>query len=245
MNIVGEAVGPIEKHWFTPENNACSVPLDPYNDRIIQFTALMQMGYPVEILKVPVADFPDDFFVHNETGWQRDNFPVWARPITYTSDFERYIEAPDSPGELIRSNDGVMNERLENHPMRHASHVDIADVSLLTDFIDRFEPERTPLAPRNGPEDTLELLTKEVLIGCFMAALERYVDWKARGYQGWWQDNGIAAVTVDHFIRHRAYGLQGYRPITPEQLTAVAIDYYRLAEQVQPDMLRFKTPPVS
>lgn len=233
MSEFGE--GFVEKRRFEPESNCYTSPLEPYNDRVIQFTALKQMGYPVDLQQVPVGEFPDDFFTVNEMEWERDNYPVWVRPIVHDPGFEEFIEDPDVPGDCIRSDDEEIDRLLQDHPIKLIYQIDTADVHMLAYDVDCFEKGELRFL-RDGGNG---ILTRDLLIGCFMAALERYADRKSRGY-GYWRDDGWSAVSVDDFIRHNIYQRQGFRPTSPEQLGALAIDYYELAEQAQPKILKFK-----
>lgn len=227
---------PSEKRRFDPEGNFYNIPLDPYNDRLVQFTALKQMGYPVDLVLVPVEDFPDGYFTRNEMEWERDNFPVWARPVVHVTGFEEFIEDPDVPGDCITSNDEELNRLLGNHPVQLVNLVDFGAVRSLANAIKSFNKYDLISLEDSGTG----LLTRDLLISCYMVALERYVDWKARGYQHWQDEYRDMVVTTSDFIRHKTFELQGYRAASPEQLGALALDNYELAERAQPAILEYK-----
>ncbi len=237
MSELTDANIPFEKRYFDPESESIinASPLDPYEDRVIQFAVLKQMGYPVDLQRIPVEDLPEDFFLRNEAEWERDNFPMWARPVVHDSGFERFIECLDVPGDRITSDDEELNEQLWGHPVKLIWEVDSADAHMLAYYIDCFENDRL----RYVSDVDGGLLTRDLLIGCFMAALERYADRRARGYQSW-RDTTTAAVTTDDFVRHKIYEMEGFRPASPEQLGALVMDYYKLAERADPEILQFK-----
>lgn len=224
---------PEKQRYFTEDSNFYAGPLEPYNDRFIQFTALKQLGYPVGIQQVPVEEFPEEFFQDME--WERDNYPMWFRPLVHDPNFVDWIECPDVPGDAITSDDQEVDDLLGNHPTKLITQVDVCGVHMLGYDIDCFDKDELRFLHDTGNG----LLTRDLLIGCFMTALERYADRKARGYQDW-RDNSWSAVTVDDFIKHKIFEMQGFRPVSPEQLGAVAMDYYQFAEQVRPELLEFK-----
>lgn len=234
MSEFSEDAGSTERRRFDPVGDVYTSPLEPYNERVIQFSALKQMGYPVELQQLAVDELPNDFFSWQEE-WQRDDFPVWVRPQVFEPGFEHFIEDLDVPGDMIRSDDEELDERISDHPVKLIWHVDNADVHMLGYDIDCFEKNELQYLKDSGTG----ILTRDLLVGCYMTALERYTDWKSRGHV-YWRDTSWAAVTVDDYIRHNLYQRLGFRPASPEQLGALAIDYYKLAEQAQPDMLKFK-----
>lgn len=231
--------GSIERHHFNPESNLYIMPLDPYDERLIQFTALKQMGYPVDIQQISVEGLSEDIFVYKEMEWERDNYPTWVRPIVNLAAFETYIDNLDYPGDGY-ADDEVLSELLENHPVKLVHKIDFAYVHMLAYELETYEKNDLQFLSDPGTG----ILTKDFFVGCFMAALERYVDRRARGYE-YWFDETWQAVTVDDFIRHNTYKLQGFRPVSPEQLGAIVMNYYELVERIQPDILQFKSTPIT
>ena len=228
-----------EESRFTPENNYYLIPLDPYNDRMIQFIALKQLGYPVELQVIPANQLPTDsgYSDTDDWGsWHRSQFQKFVRPIVNDPEFEKFIMDPDCPGDIVYTDERF--DRIWQHPSLLASRVDYDSAHMNAFYL--FQMIKNPDREKNSYSDSSEgeaLVTTELLERCFIASYERYM-WKLRsGYPL----SEFDIPKAEDTILYGSLVQKGKRPINPEDLGGLMIDLYRLVEKIVPEFLEFKS----
>lgn len=220
---------------FGTGNNGYCFPLDPFNDRLIQFNALHILGYPVDVQTFPASELGDIYFETTEQEWERDHFPVWGRPTVRLPEFEHFIEDPDIPGDCIWVDNEDEQDLLDRHPSQLVSKVDLTYVSDLARMIDDMD-EGVDIGISDSGSG---LFSRDKLVGCFMAALERLQTMRENGYPND-MERRWPLVTEADYMRYEIYRTIGYEPVSPDKLLELMVDYYLLAERLNPEFANFK-----
>jgi hypothetical protein len=215
-----------------PDTNSHTIPPDPYNDRFQQFSVLEQMGYPVNLVPVPVELLPDLYNPQNDSrlAWERDTWRHhWLMPVA-APDFDDFIEDPYTPGDHPWSDDEQLQQGLASHQIRLVAAVDGGDTGKLGMYIKAIAAGED-ISVRTAAGSPPEL---PVLTAAFVAAHQRTELFRLAGVELSGTQGEAEAVLYDDL---RA---QGVRPIDPEQLGGLVFDYYRLVEDICPDFLAFR-----
>ncbi len=220
---------------FSAESNRNIIPFDPYDGRIIQFTALRQLGYPVRIDSVEMNNDQLALLYPEDEIWQRlvERYSEFVRPVVTNTAFERFIEDLDALGFAFEEYDPAIAEQLNHHPMELVNHVDSFHISeimnMLYDLRSTETKSETHTALQSG------ILTESLLERCYVAAFERAHQDPVYG------DLLVYMSPTDEELQLlRELIDKKQKPVSPEELGGLMTDYYRQVETLVPEFRSFK-----
>jgi hypothetical protein len=224
-----------EHKWYhSPESNFYITPLEPYTARFIQFAALQQLGYPVEIQQLSVDEVPD--WADDWCEWEKTQYPAWFRPITLNQDFDKFIDATDCPGDAFRSDEGL-DDRLFHHPVQVVHLVDDADIGTLSRDLSRIEADQTSRWIQ-VPED-MDISLEEILKRSILASFGRWL--------GLFQEGApfseYRLPSADDMTLYGELKRDGVKPYSPEDMLGFMLHYYETVEKLYPEFAAHKTKP--
>ena len=207
-------------------------PADPYNDGLIQLEALQHLGYDVCIdfvpnnstdLVVATQEIAEKF---QDDSWNRglQKFSKWGRVMIGES-MRPYVGIPDIPADPfhdVASEDSL----LWDHPARLVSIVHFNSIEGLL-----LETERL-LGLRDWypkfSHDRADYPWLQVVGSCFMRIVNntQKQEFNSHGY----------SKEVEHYLKiYQMLQSIGIRPISPEGLCGIMVDFYRKVEEEIPD----------
>jgi hypothetical protein len=240
----GEASQGNERRFYSPESNYHLTPLDDYNDTVIQFRTLQQLGYPVELELAPSIDLPPNIDVSPNADerelawstWRFNNYPIWARPVVLEPGFEKHIGGTEAPGDAYGR--GEVYRQLENHPLSLLNHITWRGHRTLAAYVWNWQdPIEKQFYPTGAPHSE-GIVTEELLERCFMASIDRFIHQLTNGcplYDFDFPDN-------EELKLYAYLAENGRRAITPEGLGEIVADYYKVVEELVPEIKDFKRP---
>lgn len=227
---------PVEElSWLhSPETLSYVFPIDPYHDRLIQFIALKQLGYPVNIERFTSSELPEQWRKDECQDWEMTHFPSWARPVA-DQEFDKFIDDPDVPGDMFGKFGEELSDQLYEHPMKLVSAVDYGPPNELADKLREFR-EKGKIPHFDYSRDK-NLLNETLLERCFMASMERFLSMLLQGFP--FTEYMIPAP--EDIQLYTELVRKGQRPVSPEELGALMMDYYQFVEELVPEFRAFKS----
>lgn len=234
-----------ESGYFSPEATSYQMPYDPYDARLLQFTALQSLGYPVEVRSVPFGGVgggqplsPLSFF---RRGRELSSEPVWVRPAVTDPAFARFIEYPDSPGEVFNATNDELDPRLSQadearirtHGILLNAYIDVADVNSLAAYVPDprgGEPIRTATWSNELLANLGRLTEADIAIRAFATGMRRHRTLLASRYpfRSSLEPDERARLLNERVERDRV------PPLDIEAQIGLSADYYRLIESMWP-----------
>lgn len=224
-----------EETWHhNPESWSYITVNEPYNDTIIQFNVLKQMGYPVELQTASPMEFPEQALEEKYIQWEINRYPDWVRPVVVNREFDKFVDPPDVPGDSFRFLDEETQDLLFDHPMRLIAEVDYGSVSMNAYSV--YEWRENGKVPHLKALHNESLITGELLEKCFVTSFNRFLDKIKSGCPI--DDHEIP--DEDDIKLYSELMQKGQKPITPEELSELVRDYYQLIEKLVPEFEAFK-----
>jgi hypothetical protein len=208
------------------------VPIEPYDDSLLQYRVLQAMGYPVRVEELEAKDIGDDVWPGDKIfQWDKRAYPYWARLVITDLEFKKWIETCDCPGDMVKVEIGYQKQ-VDDHPIRLAYEACITDCETISYYLDQLKS--------NGEIEGMTLgnsgvVTEELLEQLFMAAYERGLQRETidhPGYIGYRDQNDL------ELYQELAY--RGQEAAKSEDLMAIIWDYYAFIEQISPEFAAFK-----
>ncbi|MET1033053.1 MAG: hypothetical protein ABWX94_00975 [Candidatus Saccharimonadales bacterium] len=228
-----------------PENyvyEALPVPGDPFNDKLQQFGALRQMGYPVDLVRMDIGQAED--FLKQTYGQepepsmrvQTKRFRNWYLPVVEEPEFAYWVD--DIILRQVPDVTITQQRHITNHPAVLARHVSQGYFRSVNDYIERTRkgaPPVTAHAVRYGA----------TIMGCYLTAMDRYAE---RGmifgedFRGDAGGDPLAPRYIVEKDRKIADSIRqgGFYPTGPEAIGALVADYYTFVEGLSPTFAAFK-----
>lgn len=224
-----------------PTAESTFVPHDPYEDRWIQALALQSLGFPAVIepttSEVVAVAKPDKLLQ-----LKLARHPRWLQ-ISYPPELNRFVEDPAAPGGAFALEKlGCTNRQIDlvnNHPVLLTSQVANGEVNDIFWALQNFK--------KKGDYDRLQHSDpaypwQELLASCAIAAAIRAN-----------QEEPFSLPNLQHDLKTLLHDNhdeldrtpKDYRPINPEVLVGLSIDYYRMMAGLVPEFaeLREAGPP--
>jgi hypothetical protein len=212
--------------------------VDPYEDRLHQFAALKQLGYPVDILEpteAQVSDFLETVDDEGRAEWALQHGFKLFLPVVLDEGFVRYVGAPDALTEVF--DEELLGTMGDSHPADLANEIDDADTRMLAHYIDQFQTEGK-LRYYVDPTPDGRLITVEFLEECFVAAHERLQAMTTANHP-YFRALHHNKPQAEHRLYAELIG-RGVRPVSPERIGGLFFDLYRRAAELEPEFAAFR-----
>lgn len=216
------------------------LPVSEYDDMFQQLTVLRTMDYPIDMTIIRnddeemhsyYAPYPNDDTMTVEAPL----YPQWAKFII-DSDFDRYIEVPDAPGDVLQSDNKKIQRLLEKHPIQLIHDVDNGDVSSLC-YQYRLQLPENEDHPHRLAHERKDFPWLDVISRCIVAARLRrhkFIEESDTLHLQLSWSSPEADAFADQLIE------SGIPAINGEQIAGLVSDYYRLVEKHFPEFRAFK-----
>lgn len=232
-----------EPGHFSPRAKWSQMPHDPQDARVLQFMALQSLGYPAKVEPVEPGRAKDGMppsplrYLMTEQGRRL----VWVRPVVTNPAFARFVEYPDSPGEVFNAANEELEPRLgpadeariRTHGMLLNAYIDFADVNSLAAYAPDprgGEPVRTATWSDELTANLGSLTQADIALRAFAAGVRRRRMLVASKYpfRSPAEPDERAQLLSERVERDHV------PPLNLEAQIGLTADYYKLIESVWP-----------
>jgi|GEM_PF-6394352 len=224
---------------FPPRDALSYVPHDPFNTTVVQFGALKDLGYPVDLTFLSRADAKHRRReILGDTGQlealynpEHEEFSVWCEAKVLEPEFTAYVYNSLPLAIEMPSISAQNRQALERHPAQLVHAVDNGWFDTAKRYLVDIIKNGRPAMAKDGQ-------IGGVAIGCYMLAMERSkhkhsIDPKYVTYGG-------GVVSREDVLQYQRFKNAGYKAAGPEALGSLVLDYYTLLGEFIPDFVAFR-----